>query len=496
MSNLQVPVTTEEAAFALARDNFAAYMRLMFPLFERAPHLDALIQVLHEVDTGATDRLIVLMPPRHGKTMCTSQFFPSWYLGRHPTEYVIVASYAQGLADDIGRRVRNNVADPMHTRIFPECTLAADSAAADRFFTTMGGAMFAVGRGGPITGRGAHCLIVDDPIKDRAEAHSETIRKQLHEWFTSVAYTRLMPGGKVIVIQTLWHEDDLAGWLQREHMDDGWKVIRFPAIAETDEGWRKEGEALWPKRFPLRQLNRVRKAIGESDFMSLYQQRCVSEGGMMFKTTWLQDSYLKQPSDGKGMTKYILVDPATSKKKNSDFTAAWVIGLSSDSNIYILDAVRDKLSLTERGDMVFRLHRKWKPISRVVYEEYAMTSDIEYLKERMEIENYRFHIRKVGGHLRKEDRVQALVPYFQSGRIRMPRHLMGLCEGQEVDLIRLFEAEYRSFPVAPHDDMIDALSRLLSPEVQLDWPQTEEELGLQAEAIRWGMGKGPSWMSA
>lgn len=496
MSN---PVPAEidpEPAYALARGNLAAYIRLMFPLFERAHHLEQLIQVMHEVDSGKVDRLIVLMPPRHGKTMCTSQFFPSWYLGRHPTEYVIVASYAQGLADDIGRKVRNNVADPTHTLIFPDCVLSADSAAADRFFTTMGGACFAVGRGGPITGRGAHLLIVDDPIKDRQEAHSENTRKGLHEWFTSVAYTRLMPGAKIVVIQTLWHEDDLAGWLQREHMDDGWKVIRFPAIAEQDEGWRTEGEALWPKRFPLKQLNRVRKAIGETDFLSLYQQRCVTEGGMMFKTHWLQDAYVKQPNDGRGMTKYIVVDPATSKKKHSDYTAAWVLGLGADSNIYVLDVVRDKLSLTERGDMLFRLHRKWKPISRVIYEEYSMQADIEYLKERMEIENYRFHIKKVGGHVRKEDRVQALVPYFQSGRFRIPRHLMGLCEGAEVDMIKIFEDEYKAFPVAPHDDMIDALSRILSPEVALDWPQTEEELSMTAQAIRWGQGGGPSWMSA
>jgi len=191
--------------------------------------------------------LILLCPPRHGKSLLAAQMFPAWYLGRHPDRFAISASYGQELADDFGRKVRNLVSDPLHRAIFPGCRLSDDSSSMRRFNTTAGGSYYAVGRGGPITGRGAHLLIIDDPIKDREEAQSEAIRHGLHEWYSSVAYTRLQPGAAIVLIQTRWHQDDLAGWLLREHVEEGWEVVSFPAIAERDEGFRREGEPLWPK---------------------------------------------------------------------------------------------------------------------------------------------------------------------------------------------------------------------------------------------------------
>jgi hypothetical protein len=148
------------------------------------------------------------------------------------------------LADDFGRQVRNLVADPLHRAIFPQCVLSEDSTAAHRFNTVRGGAYFAVGRGGPITGRGAHLLVIDDPLKDCQEANSETTRKALHEWFTSVAYTRLTPRGAIVLIQTRWHEDDLAGRLLAGNVNEQWEVLSLPAIAERDESFRHQGEAL------------------------------------------------------------------------------------------------------------------------------------------------------------------------------------------------------------------------------------------------------------
>ena len=241
----------QEATVEFARNSLAAYARTLWPTFERPKHVEFLVRVLHEIESGKRDRVIVTMPPRHGKSNLCSQFFPAWYLGRNPDHYVIASSYAQNLADDFGRKVRNFLADPAHEAVFPECKLSGDSASVQRFATTSGGQYFAVGSGGSITGRGGHLIIIDDPIKDREEANSERLRQQLHEWFSSVVYTRLMVGGKIIVIQTRWHEDDLAGWLLREHADDGWELFNLPAIAEYDEGWRAEGEALWPERYPL-----------------------------------------------------------------------------------------------------------------------------------------------------------------------------------------------------------------------------------------------------
>ena len=281
--------TQLQQLLALARIDFACYCVAMFLQFLRAPHVERIIEKLEAVERGDILRLMIFLPPRHGKSLVSSTNFPAWYLGRHPDHHVIFASYGQGLSDDFGRSVRNLLADPLHQAIFQDCRLSDDSMAAHRFSTTQGGAYFAVGRGGPITGRGAHLLIIDDPLKDYEEACSETIRRSLHEWFRSVAYTRLMPGGRIVLIQTRWHEDDLAGRLLREQKGgERWEVLSMPAIAETDDAFRKEGEPLWPEKYSLPRLEQIRAAIGSGAWASLYQQRPSAATGAVFKRDWWQ----------------------------------------------------------------------------------------------------------------------------------------------------------------------------------------------------------------
>ena len=171
--------------FALAHEDLACYAIAQYPQFELAPHTELIIRKLESVERGEIRRLIVLLPPRHGKSVTGSSIFPAWYLGRHPDRQLIFASYGQEFSEVFGRSVRNFLMDPVHQTIFPNCRISEDSSAAHRFHTTAGGVYYAVGRGGPITGRGAHLLIVDDPLKDRAEANSETIRRALQEWVTA-----------------------------------------------------------------------------------------------------------------------------------------------------------------------------------------------------------------------------------------------------------------------------------------------------------------------
>src|SRR5439155_13614803 len=203
----------------------AVYTGLCFPSFQHAKHIAQICDHLEAVERGEIRRLMMNLPPRHGKSLLASQFFPAWYFGKHSDRFIISSSYGQELSDDFGRKVRNLVDDALHKAVFPECVLAGDSTSMRRFNSTQGGAYYAVGRGGPITGRGAHVLLIDDPLKDREEAQSETIRRGLHEWYSSVAYTRLQPGGAVVLCATRWHEDDLAGWLLKEHGDEGWHVL-------------------------------------------------------------------------------------------------------------------------------------------------------------------------------------------------------------------------------------------------------------------------------
>ena len=308
--------------FALAHEDLACYAILQFPSFELARHHELIVSKLEAVEREEISRLMIFLPPRHGKSLIASTLFPAWYLGRHPDHHVIFATYGQELSDDFGRRVRNSIVDQVHEAVFPNCRLSDDSSAAHRFNTTKGGAYYAVGRGGPITGRGAHLLLIDDPIKDREEANSETIRKSLHEWFASVAYTRLTPKGAVIVIQTRWHEDDLAGWLLREHGSENWDVLSLPALAEHDESFRREGEALWPERFPLEDLNRKRQLVGGAAWASLYQQRPAAAEGAIFKRGWWR-SYRELPQFSQVVQSW---DTAFKKGAESSFQCVHNVG--------------------------------------------------------------------------------------------------------------------------------------------------------------------------
>jgi hypothetical protein len=180
---------------SLAHDDLACYAVAMWRGFELAAHHRLIVDRLEGVERGEITRLMISLPPRHGKSLLASQIFPGWYLGRHPDREIITATYGQDLSDDFGRRVRDLVNHPLHRAIFPQFQLANDTANKRRFNTTQKGSYFAVGRGGALTGRGADLLLIDDPLKDYEEARSEVTRRGLHDWYSGVAYTRLQPGG-------------------------------------------------------------------------------------------------------------------------------------------------------------------------------------------------------------------------------------------------------------------------------------------------------------
>jgi predicted phage terminase large subunit-like protein len=413
---------------------------------------------------------MIFVPPRHGKSMLTSEHFPAWYLGRNPSKSIVCATYAQDLADDFGRKVRNQMVDPLYGEVFPDCHVAPDSASISRIATQEHGNYFAVGIGGALTGRGANVLVVDDPHKDRQEADSVIARKRAKDWFQSVAYTRLMDKGAVICMMTRWHEDDLAGWLLREHRDEGWEQVNIPADLET-------GAIPWPERYPEAELQRIRRMIGPREWSALYQQQPVPGGGGEFRKDWLRYYHSSPQEVGAGCNTYLLVDPAGEKRPGNDYTAMWVIGLGTDKNYYWLDCVRDRLNLTERTKEVLRLHRKWRPME-VRYERYGMMGDVQALQALQERENYRFDITEVAGvKLKKEDRIRRLIPMFEAGKFYAPASFHYTdSEGMPRDLVGVFlDEEYGAFPAGIHDDMLDALARIAEPDLPLVWPRAESE---------------------
>ena len=192
-----------------------------------------------------------------------------------------------------------------------------------------------------------------------------------------------------------------------------------------------------------------------------------------FKREWLRYYTF---STGEGMNRYILVDPANEKKKYSDYTAIFVIGLNSDSNYYVLDLVRDRLNLTERANKLFDLHRRWKPLA-VGYEKYGKDSDIAHFQDRMNRENYRFDIVALGGQTKKEDRIRKMIPICEQHRLYLPEVLFyDDYEGKKHELVKEFiEQEYLGFPVATHDDMLDCLARIRDPDFYTMWPDGAQE---------------------
>ena len=430
-------------------------------------------------------RYMIFAPPQHGKSEFISRKLPAYALGRYAHRKVIAASYGDELSQFNGAAVRDLIGSPEHRMIFPESALVAGSSAKAYFETSNDGRYLGTTVRGGATGFGADLFIIDDPFKDRAEADSVTVRKAVYDWYKSVVYSRLAEDSVLILMHTRWHIDDLAGTLLRDQQHEGWEVINLPAVAEdNDQLGRQAGEPLVPERFSTDALTRIRLTLGGGDardWLALYQQRPVAEGGGEFKESWLQ--FYSNVNGGRGMTKVILVDPASGrrakdKSADNDFTSMWVVGLGADGNYYVLDLVRDRLNLAQRAKTLFRLHRKWKPDHPVRYEQIGMQADIEHIRSEQERLQYRFKLVEVGGRVDKSNRIRRMIPAFSQGRMWLPTQLWYTnVIGELIDLISVFiEQEYKPFPVGRHDDAMDGLARLFEPneaqdpDLELSWP--------------------------
>ncbi len=316
-----------------AKASLLAFTKYTKPDFEAAEHHQIIADALEEVERGEVDRLIIQAPPRHTKSELASRRFPSWVLGRNPDKQIITSTYSGDFALDFGREVRNIVSSQDYKNVFPDVSLAEDSKAANRWHTNKQGVYVAVGVGGPITGRGAHIALIDDPFKNREDADSEVIREKVWNWYTSTLYTRLMPGGAIVLILTRWHEDDLAGRLiaEQDKGGDKWKIIDLPAI--KNEGTDKE-EALWPDWYNLKSLKRIKNAIGPRDWSALYQQKPQPDEGIYFKKEYFKRYKVEDTPDY--LNKYGASDYAVTDS-GGDFTEHGVCGISPENNLFIVD---------------------------------------------------------------------------------------------------------------------------------------------------------------
>ena len=271
----------EKQARAAASASLIALAKLTFRGYEASWHHRRIARALERAAREPDARLIITMPPRHGKTELASVRFAPWLLANCPMADVIAATYAQDFADELGRKARGVMTSNVYRALFPHARLSDDNRAVSRWQTVSGGSYYAVGVGGALTGRGADVLLIDDPHKNRAEAESKVSRDTVWDWFRSTAYTRLEKGGSAVIIMTRWHEDDLVGRCLAS--GEPWRVLSLPAIAEHDEPERKCGEALWPDKYPVEALERIRTTVGEREWAALYQQRPAPIEGALFK---------------------------------------------------------------------------------------------------------------------------------------------------------------------------------------------------------------------
>lgn len=334
---------------------------------------------------------------------------------------------------------------------------------------------------------GAHyrLRIYDDVVTEDSVTTPEMMEKTTAAW-------RLSQNLGVEGIGRVWHIGT------RYHFNDTYRTILEDRICKprlypaTDDG-TPSGR---PVLISPESLAEKRVLLGSYIFACQQLLNPVADEAQGFRREWLR---YHDGHSGEGLNRYILVDPANEKKKWSDYSAFFVVGLGADRNYYVLDMLRDRLNLTERAEALFALHRRWAPRA-VGYEKYGKDSDIQHFEDRMRRDNYRFHITALGGAVRKEDRIRRLVPLFEQGRVWLPECLERTdTAGRRIDLARAFvEQEYLGFPVAVHDDMLDCLSRIADPGLPVVWPKGEGDAMPNEKPRRYrpqARDSGHTWMS-
>lgn len=437
--------------------------------WKRAIHLDLINDYLVLASRRIVNKIIINLPPRHGKSEFTSKYFPAWYLMKFKNHRVILTSYGAKFAASWGKKVMQLIEE--WGDVLEGVKISHKSKSVASFdLEEFGGGMDSVGIGGSLTGRGANLLIIDDPVKNDREAHSKKIRDNIWDWFISTAFTRLEPDGIIIIIMTRWHEDDLVGRILKKteiiqtyekNNKDDWKIIKIPAIAEeNDLLGRKIGEALWSERFDIDKLNTIRNILGSYWFEALYQQNPRPEGGQIFLRKYFKyyyedsEHYYLMISSGLDVNSiktirkvdcnyFATVDLAVTSKESSDYTVILTFCLTPDKEILILDLIREHYKGSEHLEKIRHLFSRWDGI-------FVGIESVQYqlsLLQQAEKEGL-----KVIGLKPSKDKVSRSLPIaakVEAGYVFFPENSHWL---------KCFEDELLAFPNSRYDDQVDAFS--------------------------------------
>lgn len=435
------------------RDDLIEFCKKMQEDYKVGKHHRMLADELMAITEGTKDRVCVNMPPRHGKSQLVSIYFPAWFIGKYPNKKILMVSHTSDLAVDFGRKVRNIIDSPTYKEIFPTVTLAADSKSAGRWNTNSGGEYFACGVGSALAGRGADLLLVDDPHNEQDILSGNLdIFERAYEWFAYGARTRLMPGGRVAIIQTRWHQDDLTGRMVRDmtqnERSDQYEVVEFPAIFNENT---PEERPLWPEFFDLDALKRTKASMPVFQWNAQYQQNPTGEEAAIVKRDWWQIWKGERPP----ACEYIIMalDAAAETNNRADFTSitTWGVFLNENTeayNIILLNAIKKRVEFPELKDLAWEQYNEYEPDAFIVEKKSAGTALYQELRRTgMVIQEYTPH----RGSGDKTARLNSVADIIRSGLVWVP----------ETRWAEEVVEEIAGFPFMSNDDHVDTTTMAL-----------------------------------
>lgn len=441
----RIQAIARELAIRDAQEGLIPFQKYMMPdpdqpddpsasLYRDAEVHRVIAQALERVARGECLRMLLSVPPQHGKSQLCSRSFPAWVAGRWPHRNIMLGTYNQDFANEFGDDVRNIIEAPRFSDVFPKTKLRTGSRAKDHMVTERGGKLSFLGRGGAGTGRPADLFIIDDPIKNSIEASSGVIRNEVWEWFTKVAYTRCHALSAIIVIQTRWHEDDLIGRLTDPsnpfydaEESAKWTYINLPAIFDDPRDFEladalgiQRGEVLWPERFTKEHLDSARR-LNPRGFSALYQGRPTPAEGSFFKESQLFGYTLNDLPPPEEMRMYGSGDLAVSAESSADKSCIGNWGMDSTGTLYLLpDLYWEQKTADESVEQILDYQDRYEWLSYFSEKGVIDRAVGPFLDKRMRERGVYVSIKKYPRTASKDQLAVSIRGRMAMGKVRFP----------------------------------------------------------------------------
>lgn len=417
-------------------------------------------QFSRDVAAGLAPRLIIQAPPRHGKSMLASERFPVWHLARHPEHEIVVAGYALKPARDRTTESRRVLSQSEVQDLMPALGIRDDTRAKGDWRLEAGGGVLAVGVLGALTGAGADILIVDDPLKGWADAYSALKRDAVWDWYTSTAYTRLAPGGGILIITTRWHEDDLVGRLLDRNSGEGWTVVKFSAIAAEDEEHRKKGDALHPERYSIERLTQIQASLPTRMWEALFMGMPSSPGGSVWRRGWWKH-WTDGPLTSAQNAEEWRVKPKQFQRIELHWdltfgskakTASWVVGQAwgkCGEDLFLLEEVRGRWGFVDSRREILAMAARYASAYTYIEDKANGPAVLDDLKRVL-----KGRLRKITPDGSKIARAHAAASPIEMGNVFLPEIASHPWVTEYLD-------EVSAFPEGANDDRVDTTSQAL-----------------------------------